>query len=232
MQDVIWLGVYLVSIGIMAACWLLDRRTAWAVSRGGNRLVLDLAKQVGRLECECHGLKREAARLQTALDDAGPIIVGDPERDPLCLEISLCGPYTAAIYVSVMPTLSLDHVSVFGWSNCSHWDRDRKFLCLYNEPYGKLFVAASADVEEICDAVRRYNESFRNSKGVDDAGTQQEAGAGDCDRAPGPADHGDGHGDPARHRQARCACRPERTSTPPGDLRPDQGGEVKASRKI
>jgi hypothetical protein len=266
MQDVIWLGVCLVSIGIMAACWWRDSRTSAATRRGMNRLVLELAKQVGRLERERTLLHREVGACRDSADDlldtlseieqlasgvvgkdhdddwTRPTVVGEIGRDPLYAEISLCGPAYAAVYMRT----NCERLYAVNHDRAAEREligrQISSLLCMSMAPVParpsavtEIGLAAAADVEEICDAVRRFNESFHNSKGGGCAGIEQEAERTDRDPDPGSAraDQADGGGDPRGQGADRCGGRPGRACPSQGGLRGDsqRGGLLKTSRK-
>ena len=141
-----------------------------------------------------------------------PIEVGDPDKDPIHLEISLCGPKHVAVYAEIAGDAAppfvepTDEVKISPNGLCLHHGQHKVLLMCYR---GVGFAGAS-DVEKIIDAVRRYNENYHASKGVEDAGAATEAERTDPDR-----EHGLGHGGGDSRRQGaarsdcpeRCACR-------------------------
>ena len=137
-----------------------------------------------------------------------PIEVGDSDKDPIHLEISLCGPKHVAVYVEIARDAeSTDEVKIaprqtLPDSLCIYHGKDKVLLMCHD---GVGFGNAS-DVEKIIDAVRRYNENYHASKGVEDAGAATEAERTDPDRGRN-LDHGGE--DPRRQGTARSDC-PER----------------------
>ena len=136
-----------------------------------------------------------------------PIEVGDPDKDPIHLEISLCGPKHVAVYAEIAGDVEpTDEVKISPNGLCLHHGQHKVLLMCYR---GVGFAGAS-DVATIIDAVRRYNENYHASKGVEDAGAATEAERTDPDR-----EHGLGHGGGDSRRQGtarsdcseRCACR-------------------------
>ena len=136
-----------------------------------------------------------------------PIEVGDSDKDPIHLEISLCGPRHVAVYAEIASDVEpTDEVKISPNGLCLHHGKDKVLLMCHD---GVGFGNAS-DVEKIIDAVRRYNENYHASKGVEDAGAATEAERTDPDR-----EHGLGHGGGDSRRQGearsdcpeRCACR-------------------------
>jgi hypothetical protein len=253
MQDVIWLAVCIVSVVIMAAYGWRDRKRAAVklckekeeyrylardnlclarASELANRKVKSCRQRSDELLHTLTNIHRLAA-VATGKDDgdwSGPITVGDPERDPLFAEISLCGPNHIAIYATRKP----DAGPTAEWiMNTSLIGLRRRGSVLFMTHAG-VGLANARNLAEITDAIREYNETFHKSKGVDCAGFEQKAGTGVCDSGGTSCarDHGHCGEDPRRQGEARCACRPGRAGSSPGSLRADRSVAIKASRQI
>jgi hypothetical protein len=182
MIDLFWIAVCLIGWGILAACWLID----------------DQVDVIERLRSELNELSRVAAHME----DSRPISVGDRETDPISMEIAyFCGtdqvvlhavhplPNDMLVQCDVVPSgvfgLSvLDAGTQIAWTKGT-FDRHHR-RCL------SVGLADAMHIEKITDAVRRYNEAFHRSKGVEDAGVKQEGRRADRDRGNG-SDTGSDH---------------------------------------
>lgn len=192
MIHLIWLGCCLLGWGIIAACWLIDKRKAIAFMDAQAEVIDDRSAEVLRLRREVNELTRVAARMEASQ----PITVGDREADPISIEIAyFCGSEQVVLHAvhplpndmrcdipsarDVLPR-GVFGLAVFHDSRQIAWtkgmfDRHRR-RCL------SVGLADAMHIEEITDAVRRYNEAFHQSKGVEDVGVEQEGKRADRDR--------------------------------------------------
>ncbi len=198
MIDLFWIAVCLIGWGILAACWLIDKRKASVFMDAQSEATDDREDEIMRLRREI----REQSRSLATLEDSQPITVGDRETDPISVEIAFFRE-SDQIVVHAMHPLPNDmrtdgNVMPFGAFGISFEDRTRIFGCtkgIFDRTRRRCLsvgLADSANIEHITDAVRRYNEAFHQSKGVEDAGTEQEGTRANRDRTdagdPG-ADH-------------------------------------------
>ncbi len=108
-----------------------------------------------------------------------PITVGNADEDPLYVEISLCGPEHVAVYAvhrGFQESVSVPYSFRKSCSGIVVYEGTRVILgTLGRGRRGRSTgIARSADVQKITDAVRRYNESFHQSKGVAGVGAVKE----------------------------------------------------------
>ncbi len=204
MPDLAWIGVCLTGWGIVSACWLVDRRRAEVFMDAQGKLIDDHAAKLERLRERNAELKRSL----DALDDWGrPLVFGDMARDPLCVTIRLISETRICLTViKAMPIrrhrIEVRHVA-WSPSPLTRWKEAGLLLSI-----GKAGTKAKIGVEHleiITDAVRRYNELFHQSKGVEDADHDQEARGEDRDSGAGSSGRRDDRG-PRSPRQA-CAAR-------------------------
>ena len=205
MIHLIWLGCCLVGWGIIAACWLLDKRNAIAFMDAQSEAIDDRADEIERLRREI----REKSRSLATLEDSRPITVGDRAADPISVEIAYFYGTDQIVLHAVHPLpndMRTDgDVIPFGAFGISFEDRTRVFGCtkgIFDTKRRRCMsvgFADSAHIGQITDAVRRYNEAFHQSKGVEDVGVEQEGTRTACDRSDAGdagADHDHDRADP------------------------------------
>lgn len=241
MSHLIWLTIYAVTFGAMVLIGRKDRRLAkqealcYAASlkslregyrelqRTKNRLVdaveradkkaLECTEQASRLKAVLSEIHASAAAAIGPEDWSRPLTVGDPDRDPLYVEISLCGPDGVAVYAMHHGFREIVSVPYSYRKSCNGivvYEGTRVILGTLGRGRRGCSsgIAQSADVQKITDAVRRYNESFHQSKGGEDAGAVKEEERTDRD----PQRHHDqggrdprGQGTPRRRSAERSA---------------------------
>ena len=204
MIHVIWIAVCLVGWGSLAGCWLIDKRKAATFMDAQSEVIDDQGAEVVRLR----DVNGELKRSLDALDDWGrPLVFGDMARDPLCVTIRLVSDTRFCLTViKAMPIrrrqIEVRHVA-WSPSPLTRWNETELLLSI-----GKAGTKAKIGVEHleiITDAVRRYNELFHQSKGVEDADHDQEARGEDRDSGAESSGRRDDRG-PRSARQA-CAAR-------------------------
>jgi hypothetical protein len=182
MTDLMWMAVCGLSMAAMGAVYLIDRHR-WrqkahllGLQAQAATMGLQHARRVRKLQVRRYMDDANAfyAQKQAAegddMDWGRPVTVGDPEVDPLCAELSFCGPRHVAVYmrvtdrsvkssfIQILPSHDGDRVTVY--------DGRGPILDVY-EGVG---FAQAANVEKIVDAVRRHNRSFHQEKGGENAG--------------------------------------------------------------
>ncbi len=204
MPDLAWIGVCLTGWAIVSVCWLVDRRKAATFMDAQGEVIDDYTAELVRLRDWNAELKRSL----DALDDWGrPLVFGDMARDPLCVAIRLISETRICLTViKAMPIrrhqIEVRHVA-WSPSPLTRWKEAELLLSI-----GKAGTKAKIGIEHleiITDAVRRYNELFHQSKGVEDADHDQEARGEDRDSGAGSSGRRDDRG-PRSPRQT-CAAR-------------------------
>jgi hypothetical protein len=176
---------------------------------------------------------RQLAAEETGHDDdwSQPIMVGDPEKDPLAIEIAYCGPNHISVYSTHWPSaISTEHIEFHDRANRVLVGNGREVVLVTHKGIGHAELVNATD---IVTAVQRYNESYHASKGVEDARSVEEEEPANSDRR-GYPDHG--RQSPERRRASR-GDRPRKRACPPRRAarheEPTEEGEpLKAPRTI
>lgn len=176
---------------------------------------------------------RQLASEETGHDDdwSQPITVGDPDQDPLAIEITYCGPNHISVYLTHWPrAISAEHIEFHDRANRVLVGNGREVVLVTHKGIGHAELVSATD---IVTAVQRYNESYHASKGVEDARSVEEEEPGNSDRRRHP-DHG--RQSPERRRASRGE-RPRKRARPPRRVArhtepSDEGEPLKAPRKI